>query len=90
MKPNWVCSNCGMWSTRKFSVKRHITNQHNGNAFLVPYIDYLVGRQSGLYPPSAQPEFKNHEKKYIFETFNEEYWKERARLAARGNRNPQV
>ena len=52
MKPNWVCSNCGMWSSRKFSVKRHITNQHSGNAFLVPYIDYFVGRQSGLYPPS--------------------------------------
>ena len=94
MKPNWVCSNCGMWSTRKFSVKRHITNQHGGNAFLVPYIDYLVGRQSGLYPPSAQPEFQYKEKKSNWDTnwdtFSEEFWKERARIAARGNRNPQV
>jgi hypothetical protein len=88
MKPNWVCSNCGMWSTRKFSVKRHIINQHDGNAYLVAYIDYLVGRQSGLYPPSSQPELQNQqEKKYIFETYNEEFWKERARLAARGTRN---
>ena len=23
-KPNWVCSNCSMWSSRKSSVKRHI------------------------------------------------------------------
>ena len=88
MKPNWVCSNCGMWSTRKFSVKRHITNQHNGNAFLVPYIDYLVGRQSGLYPPSAQPEYPYKEKKRPFEIFNEEFWKEMARKSVRGNRNP--
>ena len=90
MKPNWVCSNCGMWSTRKFSVKRHITNQHGGNAFLVPYIDYLVGRQSGLYAPSAQPEFQYKEKKSNSDTFSEEFWKEMARIAARGNKNPQV
>jgi hypothetical protein len=77
MKPNWVCSNCGMWSTRKFSVKRHITNQHNGNAFLVPYIDYLVGRQSGLYPPSAQLEYQYKEKKdllrYLMRNFGRKW-----------------
>ena len=89
MKPNWVCSNCGIWSTRKFSVKRHITNQHNGYAFLVPYIDYLVGRQSGLYPPSAQPEYQYKENKRFFEIFSEEFWKEIARRTARGNRNSQ-
>ena len=83
MKPNWVCSNCGMWSTRRFSVKRHITNQHNGNAFLVPYIDYLVGRQTGLYPPSVQPEYQYKEKKRPFDIFTEELWKEMARKAAR-------
>ncbi|HEY6659270.1 MAG TPA: hypothetical protein VIZ62_12160 [Nitrososphaeraceae archaeon] len=87
MKPNWVCSNCGMWSTRKFSVKRHIINQHNGNAWLVPYIDYLVGRQSGLYPPSAQPEDQYKVNKNPLEIFIEEFWKEKARIAARGNRN---
>ena len=91
MKPNGVCSNCGMWSTRKFSVKRHITNLHGGNAYLVAFIDYLVGRQSGRYPPSSQPEFQNQEeKKYGFETFYEEFWKERARIAARGTKNLQM
>ena len=69
MKPNWVSSNCGMWSSKKFSVKRHITNQHSGNAFIVPYIDYLVGRQSGLYPPSAPPEYQYREKKRNSDTF---------------------
>ena len=90
MKPNWVCSTCGMWSTRKFSVKRHLTNQHGGNAFLVPYIDYLVGRQSGLYPTSAYPEYQYKGKKSILDTFSDEFWKEKARIAARrGNGNLQ-
>jgi len=89
MKPNWVCSNCGMWSTRKFSVKRHIINQHNGNASLVPYIDYLVGRQSGLYPPSSQHEDQYKVDKRPWEIFSEEFWKEKARRAARGNKNSQ-
>jgi hypothetical protein len=89
LKPNWVCSKCGMWSTRKFSVKRHITNQHNGNANLVPYIEYLVGRQSGLYPPSTQTAYEYKENKSPLEIFREELWKEKARIAARSNRNPQ-
>jgi hypothetical protein len=84
MKPNWVCSTCGMWSSRKFSVKRHITNQHNGNAFLVHYIDYLVGRQSGLYSPSVYHEYYYNQKKSFFDTVSEEFWKEKARIAARG------
>ena len=88
MKPNWVCSNCGMWSTRKFSVKRHIRNQHNGYAYLVPYIEYLVGRQSGLYLPSAQPDYQYKENKAGIQIFYEELWKELARKAARGNKSP--
>jgi hypothetical protein len=88
MKPNWVCSVCGMWSNRKFSVKRHIANKHNGNALLIAFIDYLVGRQSGLYlpsslPPSFQPAYQKKEEKTYLEIFNEEYWKEKARIAAR-------
>lgn len=89
MKPNWVCSNCGMWSNRKFSVKRHIINKHDGDAFLVTYIDYIVGRETGLYPPSSPPLYQKKEKKSYFDVFNEEFWKERARIAARGNRKIQ-
>ncbi|HXT85036.1 MAG TPA: hypothetical protein VN704_12030 [Verrucomicrobiae bacterium] len=55
MKPNWVCSLCSMWSSRKFSVKRHIKTIHNDNASLVKYIDYHVGRQNGAYQPSTIP-----------------------------------
>jgi hypothetical protein len=89
-KPNWVCSACSMWSNRKFSVKRHIKNQHNGNASLVTFMDYIVGRQSGLYlPPSTSlnssqhSNYQNKEKESPLETFTHEYMKEKARLAAR-------
>jgi hypothetical protein len=76
-----------MWSSRKYSVKRHIANKHYGYANLVSYIDYLVGRQSGLYPAaSSYPNYENKERN-ASEIFSEEFWKEQARLAARGNRN---
>jgi hypothetical protein len=91
MKPNWACSGCGMWSTRKSSVKRHIQSLHNGNASLVAFIDYVVGRQSGIYHPSSSgsspnstdPEYQNKGKKTSIEIFEEEFMKEKARLAAR-------
>jgi hypothetical protein len=52
-KPNWVCSACGMWSGRKYTVKRHIANLHNGTPPVVSYIDYLVGARSGRYRPRS-------------------------------------
>ena len=75
-----------MWSSRKYSVKCHIANKHYGYADLVSYIEYLVGRQSGLYPASSYPNYINKERNAL-DIFSEEFWKEQARLAARGNRN---
>ncbi len=89
-----------MYSNRKSSVKRHITNQHNGAASLVSFIEYVVGRTSGLYsppePPLQQaplppPSFNRHkqsenqkrENSTAVEIFEEEFLKEKARLAAR-------
>jgi hypothetical protein len=87
-----------MYSNRKSSVKRHITNQHDGEASLVPFIEYLVGRNSGLYsPPKSsippQPPFsfippslpgdQNKEKRTHVEVFEEEFIKEKAKLAAK-------
>jgi hypothetical protein len=91
MKPNWVCSTCGMWSNRKSSVKRHIMNLHGGNTSLVAFIDYVVGRQSGIYQPSfpgsspnlPDSDYQNKGKKTPTEIFEEEFMKEKARLAAR-------
>ncbi len=67
----------GMWSTRKFSVKRHIKTIHNDNASLVKYIDYMAGIQNGTYQPSAfSPNLTSQklnnpekEKKSYFEIF---------------------
>jgi hypothetical protein len=55
MKPNWVCQSCGMWSSRKYSVQRHIDNKHYGYGRVIPYLEYFVGRQSGFYAPSSPP-----------------------------------
>ena len=52
-KANWACANCGMFSSRKASVKRHITNLHHGQGVLLSYIDYVVGRQRGFYVLAA-------------------------------------
>jgi hypothetical protein len=54
-KPNWACTDCGMSSSRRESVIRHIANPriHNGRAQAIPYTDYLVGVRNGIYSPST-------------------------------------
>jgi hypothetical protein len=42
---------CGMYSSGKSSVKRHIQNIHAGNANFVSFVDYLVSRNMSLYWP---------------------------------------
>lgn len=60
-----------MWSHRKLCVKRHITNQHNGNAFMVAFIDYVAESNLGFYSaPSSlyhheQREYQNKGKKML-------------------------
>ena len=46
-----------MYSSRRWSVERHILNLHNGNSNVVPFVDYLVGRKSGFYLPKFRPIF---------------------------------
>lgn len=48
-----------MYSSRRYSVKRHIQNVHGGGAFLVSFVDYLVGRQAGYYLPSIPPTYES-------------------------------
>jgi len=55
-KPNWACVACGMFSSRKSAVKRHIQNLH-GSGHLLRYIDHVTGRQAGYYAPSSFPSF---------------------------------
>ena len=57
-KPIWACSGCGMYSSRRYSVKRHIKNIHRGdNANLVSYTDYIIGRKAGIYLPGIPPTY---------------------------------
>ena len=54
MKPNWVCTTCGMWSSRWWNVWRHNNNLHGGNGEIIPYIEYVTGVRSGTYRPARQ------------------------------------
>src|SRR5713101_1189359 len=45
----YVCAICSEHFTRKYSANRHNTNIHGGISEIVPYIDYMAGRNSGLY-----------------------------------------
>ena len=77
-KPNWACSECGMYSSRRVSVERHILNLHDGISNVVPFVDYLVGRQSGFYLPKFRPTFvkKNATKTVtVMDTFKVELLK---------------
>jgi len=77
-KPNWACSSCGMYSSRRWSVERHIHNLHDGISIVVPFVDYLVGRRSGFYLPKFRPIFvkKNATKTVtVMDTFKDELLK---------------
>lgn len=50
-----------MYSSRKCRVKRHIQNLHTGNANIVSFIDYLLGRKSGYYWPNLIPSYQKKE-----------------------------
>ena len=52
-KPNWACTTCGMLSSRRYSVQRHIRNSHRGNGLEVPYVDYMEDRLTGIYKPDS-------------------------------------
>ncbi len=80
-KPNWACVTCGMFSSRKDSVKRHIRKLH-GSGPMVSYIDYISGRQSGYYPPGTVPAFVKRDSahqdlgKVDRDAFRQGYWNE--------------
>lgn len=56
-KPRWACAMCGMYSSRKYSVKRHINNLHDGIGNIVSFIDYIAGRRQGVYFPNPIPNY---------------------------------
>ncbi|PWU82714.1 MAG: hypothetical protein DLM72_00405 [Candidatus Nitrosopolaris wilkensis] len=48
----YVCTSCSQHFTRKYSANRHNNSIHVGRAEIVPYIDYMAGRNSGQYAAS--------------------------------------
>jgi hypothetical protein len=82
-KPNWACATCGMYSSRKESIKRHIKNLHSGNAIVVSYTDYLVGRKSGIYASYSNPIYISKNEPSLLDKITEEYCKEIAKECAR-------
>jgi hypothetical protein len=52
-KPKWACTICGMLSSRRYSVQRHIRNLHTGIGFVVSYVDYMAGTLAGIYKPNS-------------------------------------
>jgi hypothetical protein len=47
-----------MYSSRKSSVKRHIQTKHEGNGSFVSFVDYLAGRNMGIYWPALPPTYQ--------------------------------
>ena len=72
MKANWSCTACGMYSGRRYCVQRHINNIHKGKANAIPFVEYLVGRREGLYPPNARPSY-GPKKRTIVEKTEDEF-----------------
>ena len=87
-KPNWACGTCGMFSSRKDSVKRHVRNLH-GYGPILRYIDYLSGRQAGFYAPGSFPTFERKEPQEVDDhkldqrAFRDGLWNELGREAIR-------
>ncbi len=56
-KPQWICLICAEDFTRKSSGRRHMNNSsiHSKKPNIVRYIDYIIGRIKGDYPPPINP-----------------------------------
>jgi hypothetical protein len=72
MKFNWSCTSCGMSSTKRYSVQRHIDNIHDTHATAIPFVEYLIGRRNGLYPPGRRPSFTPKSKTTLKEKIEQE------------------
>jgi hypothetical protein len=67
-----------MYSSRRYSVKRHIQNIHRGGANLISYTDYLIGRKSGIYLPGIYPTYipKNKDSgPHYMDIFKDEFFR---------------
>jgi hypothetical protein len=56
-KPRWECAMCGMYSSRRYSVKRHVANLQNGLSYVISFIDYVAGTRQWVYFPNLIPSY---------------------------------
>ena len=52
-KVNYVCATCGQDFTRRCSAKRNNNHFHFGNGIIVRFLEYIIGRTIGQFPPPA-------------------------------------
>lgn len=77
-----------MYSSRRYSVQRHIKNLHQGVGYLLSFVDYLVGRQMGYYGWNSIPTFQKTRPDFSA-IVEEEILRERARINVRNSMNYQ-
>jgi hypothetical protein len=63
-------------------VQRHVVNLHKGYGNIVSFVDYLLGRQWGIYRPNPRPTYQRKENNRS-EIMNEEFLRQIARESAR-------
>ena len=54
-RPHYICSSCKHNFTRMWNANRHIINQHQGLAEIIPIDDFLLGQKSHLDEYSRYP-----------------------------------
>ncbi len=53
--PGWICVTCEKPFRRRWNAERHVYTQHSDeSAEIVTFVDYLVGRNSGVYRASSR------------------------------------
>jgi hypothetical protein len=52
-KVSWVCATGGQDFTRRCSANRHNNHIHYGNGIIVRFLEYVLGRTNGQFPPPA-------------------------------------
>ena len=64
-KVNWVCATCGQDFTRSYSANRHNNHFHYGKGIIVRFLEYVIGRINGQFPPPSAANNSNSSTRII-------------------------
>jgi len=53
LRLEYACITCGRPFGRGYSARRHLGNVHDGQGEIVSFMDYMLGVQTGHYPPPS-------------------------------------